>query len=145
MGLCHPVSQLKPADTVLIKTEAERAWDKEGTVAAADPEHRTYLVTSPARVLRRNRKHVRQLPMPRQVIIPERSPGLCDSKDIRDSKDIEDLKDIEDSRDFRCSKGVAPSPRSRAVSRASRGLDHNQLFFKNHIKKKKKRKERNSV
>ena len=35
VGLCHPMSQLKPGVTVLIKTKAEQAWDKEGKVVAA--------------------------------------------------------------------------------------------------------------
>ena len=116
---CHSSSQGTLCSSRPRQNEHE---DKEGTVVAADPEHRTYLVTSPAGVLLRNRKHVQQLSMPRQVIVQEHSPGLCDSKDIRDSKDVEDSKDMEDSRDFRCSKGVASSPRSRAVSRASRSF-----------------------
>ncbi|KAK7106830.1 hypothetical protein V1264_018043 [Littorina saxatilis] len=96
-----PLSKLVPGDQVLVKTDAESTWKKKGTVVAADADNRTYLINSPSTgVLRRNRKHLQQIPSPRHDIIPvspEHSPAASDSKDITsssDSKDIGDSKDI---------------------------------------------------
>ena len=58
----QPLSQLNPGDHVLMKTDAESSWKKKGTVVAADPGNRTYLVNSPAGVLRRNRRHLQLQP-----------------------------------------------------------------------------------
>ena len=38
-----PLTPLKPGDPVLVKTDEDSAWKKEGTVVAVDPENRTYL------------------------------------------------------------------------------------------------------
>ena len=62
-----PLSQLEPENQVLIKTDGDKTWDKPGTIVAADPENRSYLVNSPTGVLRRNRKHLQQVPSPLQT------------------------------------------------------------------------------
>ena len=91
-----PLTPLKPGSPVLVKADEESVWKKEGTVVAADPENRTYLVNSPAGVLRRNRKHLQKLPSPRRVVTggaSSRSSSTSDSQDVNDSKDI-DSKEV---------------------------------------------------
>jgi transposase InsO family protein len=68
-----PFAPLQPGDAVLQKTDAEQSWGRKGTVVAADPANRTYLVNSPAGVQRRNRKHLQQLPSPRRLDQPSSS------------------------------------------------------------------------
>jgi transposase InsO family protein len=49
---------LSPGQTVRVKNDAQKAWDKTGTVVIADPEKRTYVVNTPQGEIRRNRKHL---------------------------------------------------------------------------------------
>ena len=87
-----PLTPLKPEDPVLVKTDEESVWQKEGTVVIDDPENHTYLVNSQAGVLRWNRK----FPSPRRVVTgvsSRSSSSTSDSQDAGDSKDI-DSKDI---------------------------------------------------
>lgn len=85
-----PLSRLSPGDRVLMKTDAESRWRKEGTVVAADPDNRTYLVNSSAGVQRRNRRHLQLQPTvsPRRVAAqgPEAVSGT--SADSGDSVKI---------------------------------------------------------
>ena len=60
-----PLSQLKPGDPVLMKSDAEKTWSRSGTVVASDD--RTYLVNTPMGVVRRNRKHLQLLPSPQST------------------------------------------------------------------------------
>ena len=59
-----PLTPLRNGDPVLIRTDTDRSWGTEGTVVAADPQNRSYLVNTPAGVLRRNRRHLQGLPRP---------------------------------------------------------------------------------
>ena len=54
-----PLGHLKPGDDILV--HADNKWEKPGTVVAADPDNRTYLINTPTGVLRRNRRHLQQL------------------------------------------------------------------------------------
>lgn len=57
-----PLKPLVPGEHVLMKTDSENQWKSSGTVVAGDSENRTYLVSSPSGVLRRNRKHLQNIP-----------------------------------------------------------------------------------
>ncbi|GAB1610332.1 uncharacterized protein K02A2.6-like, partial [Argonauta hians] len=57
-----PLTPLHCGDPVLIRTDVDRNWGSEGTVVAADPHNRSYLVNTPGGVLRRNRRHLQHLP-----------------------------------------------------------------------------------
>jgi hypothetical protein len=94
-----------------MKTDEDKRWDKQGTVVAADQENRTYLVNSPAGVVRRNRKHLQQLPPPRQIFAsPSPEP---DSEAIGIEQDVGDptLQ----------SPLPSPAPSSQRVTRAAAG------------------------
>ena len=71
-----PLTPLRPGDPVLVKTNEKsvHVWKKAESVFAADPENCTELVNSPAEVLRRNRKNLQKLPLPRRVVTG--GPGL---------------------------------------------------------------------
>ena len=53
---------INPGDQVLIKTDLEKQWDTRGTVVAAAPQQRSYLINTPAGVVRRNRRHLQKTP-----------------------------------------------------------------------------------
>jgi hypothetical protein len=106
-----PLSPLKPGDQVLMKTDEDKRWDKQGTVVAADQENRTYLVNSPAGVVRRNRKHLQQLPPPRQIFAsPSPEP---DSEVIGIEHDVGD-PNLQ-------SPSLSPAPSSQRITRAAAG------------------------
>ena len=75
----QPLSKLELGDHVLMKTDAEKNWENSGTIVAADPDNRTYLINSPAGVVRRNRKHLQQVPPPS---LHQDSSHVDDSEDI---------------------------------------------------------------
>lgn len=56
---------LPPLDvgqSVLLRTEGEKRWNKPGIVQESDTQNRTYLVKTPRGVVRRNRKHIQRVP-----------------------------------------------------------------------------------
>ncbi|XP_041376766.1 uncharacterized protein LOC121389232 [Gigantopelta aegis] len=79
-----PLSPLKPGNQVLIKTDGDKTWDKQGTIVAADPNNRTYLVNSPTGVLRCNRKHLQQLPSPLKTVSSDHSSQSSSAFDSKD-------------------------------------------------------------
>lgn len=83
---------------MLIKTDAENTWNKQGMIVTSDAGNCTYLMNLPAGVLQRNCKHLQPLLSPHKTFVPDpplQSPPTSDSKDIRDLRDIvEDLKDL---------------------------------------------------
>ena len=56
--------ELQPGDPVLLQSgPRDKGWNTDGTVVAADPVNRTYLVSTPGGVLRRNRKQIQLTPI----------------------------------------------------------------------------------
>jgi transposase InsO family protein len=53
---------LPPGQSVLIRLDTDKDWCKTGTVIQADPENRTYLVQTQTGTVRRNRRHLQDLP-----------------------------------------------------------------------------------
>ena len=52
---------LQCGDDVLSKFDSENVCNHSGTIIAADPENRTYLVNTPTGVFRRKRKHIQKV------------------------------------------------------------------------------------
>ncbi|RUS80258.1 hypothetical protein EGW08_011987 [Elysia chlorotica] len=57
-GATSLLSTLKPGNQVHLKDDKTNKWTTQGTVVAADPYNRTYLVNTPSGVIRRNRQHL---------------------------------------------------------------------------------------
>ena len=77
--------ELMPGQPVLLKTDQENSWNRSGLVIASDPHIRSYLVQTPERVVRRNRKHLQQVPsvpppMPTPMAQPE-VPAAAESNE----------------------------------------------------------------
>lgn len=53
---------LGPGDPVRLKTDKQKTWNQMGTVADADHDRRSYLVSTPEGEYVRNRKHLQLLP-----------------------------------------------------------------------------------
>jgi hypothetical protein len=56
----HPLAELKPGDSVRIKTDKEKLWRTQGTVQEADPKSRSYIVETPRGSYRRNRRYLQK-------------------------------------------------------------------------------------
>lgn len=56
----RPLAELKPGDSVRIKTDKDKLWVTQGTVQEADPKTRSYVVGTPRGSYRRNRRHLQK-------------------------------------------------------------------------------------
>ena len=70
----QPLPELSPGDPVLIKTDGEKGWKLTGEVVRKCAP-RSFLVQTPRRHLRRNRRHLKQIP-----------PSACNPDDLRHQK-----------------------------------------------------------
>ena len=105
---------------MLVKTDEESVWKKDGTVVAADPENHTFMVSLPAGVLRRNCNYLQKLPSPRQIVTggpSSSSPSTSDSLDARDSKDI-DSKEVADPQGAASPSAPPTAPRNTRAARS---------------------------
>ena len=67
----RPLSELHPGDNVMTKLDDQKGW-KPATVVSQASTPRSYLIqTETQRLLRRNRKHLQDVPRP---LIPEQDP-----------------------------------------------------------------------
>ena len=71
---------LVPGQFVLVKSDDQQHWTIPGTVVESDAAHRTHLVATPQGAIRRNRKHLQQVPtLP--VHLPVQEPEELDHAD----------------------------------------------------------------
>ena len=72
----YPLPELRPGDTVRIKTDKENKWTSHGTIMSTDPDIRTYVVKTPNGPLRRNRRHLQSVPFvrPQRTFVPFDDP-----------------------------------------------------------------------
>ncbi len=70
----QPLPELSPGDPVLIKTDGEKGWKLPGEVVRKCAP-RSFLVQTPRGHLRRNRRHLKQIP-----------PSACNPDDLRHQK-----------------------------------------------------------
>ena len=74
---------LQPQDCVLIKTDDEKTWQDFGRILRpADASGRSYLIKTPTGVIRRNRKHLQQV------------PSVPDADDLPDPLDNDDEANV---------------------------------------------------
>ncbi|GFO35008.1 Pol polyprotein [Plakobranchus ocellatus] len=72
-GAKTPLPNLSPGSQVLLKDDNTDKWTTKGTVVGADIPNRTYLVSTPSGVKRRNRKHL-QFQHVKEPNLPTPSP-----------------------------------------------------------------------
>ena len=70
----QPLPELSPGDPVLIKTDGEKGWKLPGEVVRKCAP-RSFLVQTPRGHLRRNRRHLKQIPL-----------SACNADDLRHQK-----------------------------------------------------------
>ena len=63
----RPLSELQPGDSVHVKLDQQKVWKTPGKVIARSPVLRSYIIQTPNRVVRRNRRHLRTVNSPRRV------------------------------------------------------------------------------
>ncbi|KAK3775955.1 hypothetical protein RRG08_043640 [Elysia crispata] len=134
------VPDLPLGQTVLMKTDTEHRWSNPGTIVAAEPDQRTYLVKTRDQVLLcRNRKHLQAVPQDFLLINPEpRYPASLPStpkvptynKETADQTPLDGPsgQPTQQDRNKRSvSKDIEfpPSAASRPVTRASKGYTAN--------------------
>lgn len=56
----RPLAELKPGDSVRIKTDKDKLWLTQGTVQEGDPKTRSYIIETPRGSYRRNRRHLQK-------------------------------------------------------------------------------------
>ena len=55
----RPLSNLQPGDSVHVKLDLPKGWKTPGKVIGRSPTPRSYVIQTPFRVVRRNRRHLR--------------------------------------------------------------------------------------
>ena len=63
----RPLPELQPGDSVHVKLDQQKVWKTPGKVIARSPVLRSYIIQTPNRVVRRNRRHLRTVNSPRRV------------------------------------------------------------------------------
>ena len=93
---------LQRGDDVLIKFDSENAWNHSGTIIAADPENRTYLVNTPTGVFRRNRKHLQKVTeqirhdmQRKSTLMSQRSGEAFDRDTSHNDQSFQDARAVE--------------------------------------------------
>ena len=56
----QPLPELQPGDSVHVKLDRQKVWKTPGKVTASSPVPRSYIIQTPNRVVRRNRRHLTQ-------------------------------------------------------------------------------------
>ena len=59
--------ELQPGDSVHVKLDQQKVWKTPGKIIARSPVPRSYIIQTPNRVVRRNRRHLRTVNSPRRV------------------------------------------------------------------------------
>ena len=55
----RPLSNLQPGDSVPVKLDQQKGWKTPGKVIGRSPTPQSYVIQTPFRVVRRNRRHLR--------------------------------------------------------------------------------------